>query len=252
MLMFQTPAPTRFDLNFSIAGFHIRVHPLFWLIAFLFGSSGSLVTIPIWIFVVFASIVIHELGHAFAFRFYGINSHIVLHTMGGLCIPESAPWGTGYADVAPTPRQQIVISLAGPAAGFVFAAVVIAGILGFGGTVESVNFLGIIPLPVRPSLPFGGQLLTIFAALLLYVNIYWGIINLLPVFPLDGGQVARNALLINDPNDGVRKSLWLSVITGGILAVVGVLLMGSIYMGLLFGMLAYQSYQALQGQFGRY
>ena len=246
MHLLQAPPATRFDLNFSIAGFRIRVHPLFWLITFILASSGTLVTIPMWIFVVFGSIIIHELGHAFAFRYYGINSHIVLHTMGGLCIPEQAPWGTGYASVSPTPRQQIVISLAGPAAGFIFASILVAAVLLMGGDVRSEKFLGLIPLPLNPRLPFGGQILTIFIAMLLYVNIYWGIINLLPVFPLDGGQVARNALLINDPYDGIRKSLWISVITGGALAIFGLLVSGSYYMTLLFGMLAFQSYQALQ------
>jgi len=252
MYLLQAPPPTRFDLNFTIAGFHIRVHPLFWLIALLLGSTGTIITMPMWVVVVFVSIVIHELGHAFAFRYYGINSHIVLHTMGGLCIPEQASWGTGYASVTPSPRQQIVISFAGPLAGFIFASFLVAAVLMTGGDVQSEKFLGFIHLPLNPSLRFGGQILTLFVAMLLYVNIYWGIINLLPVFPLDGGQVARNALLINDPYDGVRKSLWLSVITGGAIALIGGLLKGNFYMGLLFGLLAFQSYQALQGQFGRY
>lgn len=245
MHLLQSPPPTRFDLNFSIAGFQIRVHPLFWLIALILGSAGSIITMPMWVIVVFVSIVIHELGHAFAFRYYGINSHIVLHTFGGLCIPEPAPWGAGYANVSPGPREQIVISLAGPFAGFIFATFLIALVIITGGNVQSEKFLGFIPLPLNPSFQFDNQFLSIFVAMLLYVNIFWGIVNLLPVFPLDGGQVARNALLINDPYDGVRKSLWLSVIVGGLLAVVG-LFRGGIYMGLLFGMLAYQSYQALQ------
>ncbi|HSO11633.1 MAG TPA: hypothetical protein VLT51_04610, partial [Anaerolineales bacterium] len=99
MLLTQTPPPTQYDLRFSIAGIPVRVHPLFWLIALLLGSSGALVEIPIWILVVFVSILVHELGHALAFRRYGIQSHIVLHAMGGLTIPESTPWGTGWASV---------------------------------------------------------------------------------------------------------------------------------------------------------
>jgi Zn-dependent protease len=227
----------------------VRVHPLFWLVALLLGSSGDLIQIPIWISVVFISILIHELGHAFAFRRYGIHSQIVLHFMGGLTIPESTPWGGGWANVAPSPNQQIVISLAGPFAGFFFTAVVITGVLFSGGTVLTSTLFGFLPLPLTPVIPFGGRVLGIFVSLLLWVNIFWGLINLLPVFPLDGGQVVRNILIQYDPLDGMRKSLWVSVVTGGIIALAAFLFLRSIYMAFLFGMLAFQSYQALQARY---
>ena len=72
----------------------------------------------------------------------------------------------------------------------------------------------------------------------------------MPVFPLDGGQIARALFVKADPWDGVRKSLWLSVIAGAILVVVSLLRFGSLYMALLFGLLALQSYQVLQGRSG--
>src|SRR5215208_4108329 len=126
MLLFQPPPPTRYDLRFSVAGIPVRVHPLFWLIAVLLGSSGDVLLLPIWVLVIFVSILIHELGHAFAFRRYGQHSQVVLHFAGGLTIPEPVYWGSGYANVGLTPNQQIFISLAGPGAGFVFAALIIA------------------------------------------------------------------------------------------------------------------------------
>ena len=55
--MFQIPPPTKFDLRFSIAGTPIRVSPMFWLIAILLGSTGGLAQIPIWVVVVFVSIL---------------------------------------------------------------------------------------------------------------------------------------------------------------------------------------------------
>ena len=84
-----------------------------------------------------------------------------------------------------------------------------------------------------------------FVVLLLWVNVFWGLVNLVPVFPLDGGQVARNLLVKFDPWDGVRKSLWVSVIAGGLVALVSLLLLHSIFMAILFGLLAYQSYRSL-------
>ncbi len=245
MLLFQTPPSTRFDLRFSILGIPVRVHPLFWLIALILGSSGDLLQILLWIVVVFVSILIHELGHALAFRRYGQDSQIVLHMGGGLTIPESVPWGGGYANVAPSPMQQIIITLAGPFAGFLLAALMIAGVIVMGGSVAIGLLLGFIPIPQLTSLPIGGSLMGQFISLMLWVNIFWGLVNLLPVFPLDGGQVARNVLIQYDPLDGARKSLWVSVITGGLMALVGLLLLHSIYMAFLFGFLAFQSYQSL-------
>lgn len=247
-MMFQALPPTRYDLRFSVGDIPVRVHPLFWLIALLLGSTADLLTIPIWILVVFVSVLIHELGHALAFRFYGIRSQIVLHAMGGLTIPEATPWGGGWANVSPSPKQEIVISLAGPFAGFAFAILVMAGVAVSGGSLLTSRLFGILPLPLTAIIPFGGNLLSVFLTMLLFVNVFWGIFNLLPVFPLDGGQVTRNVLIQYDPWGGARKSLWVSVIAGAVIALAGLLLMGSVYIALLFGLLAFQSYQSLQGR----
>lgn len=245
--MFQSPPPTQFDLNFSIAGIPIRVHPLFWLLAALLGFGSGQVLI--WVFVVFFSIVIHELGHAFAFRRYGQESFIVLHMMGGLTIPDTVRWGNDRANVTLTPNQQIFVSLAGPFAGFIFAGLVIGAVIVAGGSISITFLFGFIPIPQLAALPIGTNAIRIFIIMLLWVNVFWGLINLLPVFPLDGGQVARNVLIQYDPWDGARKSLWLSVITGVVVAIASYILLGSFYMAFLFGILAFQSYQALQGPY---
>jgi stage IV sporulation protein FB len=245
-MLSQTLPPTRFDLSFSILGVPVRVHPLFWLIALLLGSSGTLLSIPIWIFVVFVSVIIHELGHAF--RFYGIRSHIVLHAMGGLTIPEAAPWGSGWANVSPSPKQEIVISLAGPFAGFSFAALVMLIVSLTGGSLQSSTLFGFLHLPLIARMNFGSTVMDIFVSLLLFVNVAWGLFNLLPVYPLDGGQVTRNVLIQYDPLDGVRKSVWVSVVVGGLIAVYS-LLQRDVYIAFLFGILAFQSYQMLQARY---
>lgn len=250
MFLFQAPAPTRYDLNFTLAGVSVRVHPLFWLLAVFLGSgSGDILQILIWVLVVFVSILVHEMGHALAFRRYGVGSHIVLHYLGGLAIPESTPWGTGYASVSPSPKQQIVISLAGPFAGFLLAILIIlSGRFLLGGLIAGSLF-GFIPVPQLNLFSTGGQALNLFIVRMLQVNIFWGLINLLPVFPLDGGQVARNILIQFDPLDGVRKSIWLSTIVGAIVAFAAFTLLNSIYMAFLFGLLAFQSYQSLDGRY---
>ena len=253
MLLFQPPPSTRYDLRFNILGVPVRVHPLFWVIAILLGSaSRSIVQILIWVFAVFVSILIHELGHALAFRRYGQPSYIVLHFSGGLTVPESISWGGGSANVGFSPNQNILISLAGPFAGFLLAGFVALGVVFSGGSVITSYLFGFIPLPLNVVLPMGGSILNSLISTLLWINIFWGLINLVPVYPLDGGNVARYLLLQADPLNGVRRSLWLSVLAGGLVAAAGFFLLGSVYMAILFGFLAFQSYQSLQSYSNRF
>lgn len=251
-MLFQQPPPTQYDLRFNLIGIPVRVSPTFWLIAILFGISGSLLLLPVWVLVVFVSILIHELGHALAFRRYGQRSEIVLHAMGGLTIPQQVYWGNSWASVALSRWQDVFISLAGPFAGFIFAGVVIFFVKIIGGSILTSWLLGFIPLPATALLPFGGSILAALVTMLLWVNLFWGLINLMPVIPLDGANVARNLFLQYDPRDGLRKSLWLSVIAGAVVALVGIIALRSLYMALLFGFLAFQSYQSLQGRYGGY
>ena len=251
MFLFQPPPSTRYDLRFTLAGIPIRVHPLFWLLSILLGSSsGDLIQLLIWVLVIFVSILVHELGHALAMRSYGRPSQIVLHAMGGLTIPEPVGWGNSWANVALKPSQEILISLAGPGAGFLLAALVMAAVEVVGGSILTTMLFGVIPIPAGASIPIGGRALNVLVVLLLWVNIFWGIINLMPVYPLDGGNVSRYLLLKADPWNGVRKSLWVSVIAGVLVAAAGFFVLGSIYMAILFGFLAFQSYQSLQGLAG--
>jgi Zn-dependent protease len=248
MLAFQEPPPTRYDLNFNLAGIPVRVHPLFWLVTLLFGASaGGIVGVLVWVAVVFVSILVHEMGHALAMRFYGWPSRITLFFGGGLTVPETSLWNYRGANVSLPINQEIIISLAGPGAGFLLATLVIVSALALGGQLVVGLLFGLLPFP-GVSVPFGGGVVNLIVQTLLWVNIFWGLINLAPVIPLDGGQVARLLWLKADPWDGVRKSLWLSVIAGAIIALLGLVLMQSIFIALMFGFMALQSYQVLQGR----
>ncbi len=117
-----------------------------------------------WLVTVFVSILIHELGHAFAFRRFGCTPWIRLHGFGGQ---------TGISEgQSVKPWQDLVVSLAGPAAGLLTGA---------------LFFL------IRPLFPVSDMSKLIFSDIL-KVNIVWSLVNLLPLFPLDGGHVARVAI----------------------------------------------------------
>jgi Zn-dependent protease len=251
------PPQTQFDLNFSVLGFPVRVHPFFWLAAFILGSRGGSdeagLVLLVWVVSLFVSILIHELGHTLMMRQFGIPSHIVLHMMGGLAIPDSF----GFGAQSKNSRSSILISFAGPAAGFAFAAVIILVIIGTGGQFRVDPAFGFpfyrfgLNAELGPDNPWNH-----LASALLYINIFWGLVNLLPVYPLDGGQIARTVMIDQDPGGGAIRSLWLSVFVGGGMAVVGILKLGSLFVAIMFGMLAFQSYMAIQqmrggGGFGR-
>lgn len=250
-MIFAEPPPTRYDIRFNLAGIPIRVHPLFWLMTILIGGlSRDLVFIAVWIVAVFISILVHELGHAIAMRIFSQPSRIVLHIMGGLTIPEASPFIGRWATVSQGPTQEIIISLAGPGAGFLLAGLVILAVVLWGGTAYMTALFGIIPLP-GAFLPAGGRVVNQFISSMLWINVFWGLVNLMPVLPLDGGNVARHIITRIDPVDGIRKSLWLSVIAGALAAIAGVILFGSFYIAFLFGALAFESYQQLTGRIGR-
>ena len=246
MTFFREPPPTSLDIKYTIADIPVRIHPLFWLLPIAFGlGAGSVSLILIWVLVVFFSILIHEYGHAITFRLFGLNASIVMYLFGGLAIPGFPRHG-GRIDLSPAKR--IIISLAGPFAGFLLAGITIAIVMASGGIVYMATLFDIIPLP-QAIIP-GGRELNYAVNALLWINIFWGLINLMPVIPLDGGQVSLQLFMYFDPGGGIRNALWLSVITGAALAVAGFTLMNSIYMAFLFGMLAFQSFQAVNGRSG--
>jgi Zn-dependent protease len=168
--------------------------------------------------------------------------------MGGLTVPQSNSIDSYSSEVRLTPNQNIFISLAGPLAGFLLAFVIILIGIGLGGALKFTFLLGFIPIPLV-ILPYEFGTLDRVFALFVFINFFWGFVNLLPVFPLDGGNVARYTLIQTNPINGLRNSLWLSVITGAIVAILGFAILNSIYMAFLFGYLAFQSYQALQYRF---
>lgn len=243
-------APTRYDLQFSLFGVPVRVHPLHWLLGVYLGAtSGDPIQIPIWIGVIFFSILLHEFGHSMAMRRFGWDSYIVLHMLGGYAVPTSSRGGRNR-DTSRTWLEQVIISLAGPFSQFLFAALILAGVLAAGGFVFRGSLAGFIPFPVA-FLPIENPIAESIIDKLIYVNIFWGLFNLLPVIPMDGGRVAQAIFVRFDPWNGVTNALWLSVLTGTIFAVIGFVWWRSIFMAFLFGSFAVQSYQMLKYGGGR-
>lgn len=252
-MLIAEPPPTRFDLHFKLLGFPVRIHPFFWLMAVMLGINGRDTRpfeVGIWILVVFVSILVHELGHAIAIRRFGWGSRIILYHLGGLATLESPDsYLPSHNENEHKPGVKILIALAGPAAGFLLAGIVIAALyasqVGFGFVIGG---------------PFGiywdlsqlrqqNERLEVLVNFLLFVNIFWGLLNLLPVYPLDGGQVARELFSLKNPRAGIENSLLLSSVTGGIVAGLSLFHFGfpdGLFMAVMFGVLSFVSFRTLQ------
>lgn len=219
-------APTPYDLRFSLFGIPIRVHPFFWVVTAAMGWRGEDFQLTlIWVACVFVSILVHELGHALAARFYGYPPEIVLYHFGGYAAFHPY-WGY-------TTSRAIQILLAGPGAGFVLY-----------GVMQGVEQL-IIRYRFIPEDPTQQRYLVYVLIQMEWINLWWGLVNLLPVFPLDGGQISRHLLEHFRPRDGWQMSLKLSLVTAIGMGVY-CFQQDLRYAGIMFGLLAISSLQALQ------
>ncbi len=152
--------------HFKVAGIPVRVEPVFFVISGLFGlryADIGLDVVGIWIAASFVSILVHELGHGLTLKVFGQPSAIVLHGFGGVTISQRA----GRVSKA----RSVIVSLAG-----------------------SLTALLVLWLPMRQLLsstwifdqPRNVQILISFLA---FQNLWWSVANLLPIRPLDGGNV---------------------------------------------------------------
>ncbi|KAG1648276.1 (R)-citramalate synthase [Nymphon striatum] len=171
-------------------GSHVVVEPFFFVVIALLGfNAGSVARIAVWAFVVFVSVMWHELGHAFAARRLGSKPRITLHGFGGL-----THW---QPPQHPTRWNLISVAVAGPLAGMVL------GLAVWGGS----QYLE----------PFADTDVRFFVQAMIWVNLGWGMLNLLPVLPLDGGHVMRE-VLPGAPPVRYRRAAWASVIFGAVVA----------------------------------
>lgn len=188
MLHLGSIGKTTIDVDFS---FFILC--AFWVIT-QYDESRGIQYALIWIPILFISVLFHELAHAGAISLFGLGpSAIVLGGMGGYTtsnrLRDAQPW------------KDLVISLAGPISNFVLAVVAIAIYLN---------------LPVAQS----DKMLQVLLPWMYSASIMWGIFNLIPVPPLDGGHATRSFFNMFLPD---RKSFviatWIALIVGGAVAI---------------------------------
>jgi stage IV sporulation protein FB len=183
-------------LRFKLGPFPITVYPWFFLSAILLGAGIGLGfdwRMLAWIAVVFVSVLFHELGHAVVGRLYGGRPEVRLEAFGGVTFPQLR--------TRPRPAQQFILSFAGPVAGLLLGALAYA--------IEEF-----VPLRAGSVLP---TVLQVFQL----VSVDWAIFNLMPILPLDGGQMLLAFLEGARKRPSVALASWISVLAS--VAAAGVL-----------------------------
>lgn len=174
-------------LRFRLLGMPVTVRTSFLIIAALIGFAGvgnTEFTIA-WIVIVFVSILIHELGHALTARSFGSDVAIELNGLGGL-----TRWNAPGGGI--TPGRRALIAAAGSATGLAFGGLVWAVASAFG-----------------PYGPLPGFILDST----IYVNVFWGLLNWLPIRPLDGGHLLETLLEKVAPVRGEAIAKVIFVVT---------------------------------------
>jgi stage IV sporulation protein FB len=208
---------------FVVLGYAVRIHPSFWLIAFLIGWQRSTDVAGLFagVLVVLVSILVHELGHALTAGRWGVVYRISVHGGGGETtwkpVGEVSWW------------QHLVVSLAGPAAGF---------------------SLALLAWLLEPHLR-GNGVMGPAATDLVQVNLAWGVFNLLPIVPLDGGQALKSWLVAW----WYERGEWVSAAIGVLTAIMGLLaavVTGQVWAALVLGIYGIHNGQVLGRHYETY
>lgn len=180
-------------MRFRLFGIPVEIQLSFFLIAAVLGWSPQVSPgrVLVWMLVVLASVLIHELGHALIARRIGTDVAITLYALGGLTAWIPKPNRT-------TPGRRAVVSAAGP------AVEIAAGFL--------VLFL------LRSGALPDSRALDLFAL----ISIFWGVFNLAPIRPLDGGHLLASLLEVVAPRRSEVIGSYVFLVTSAAAVVLAV------------------------------
>jgi Zn-dependent protease/CBS domain-containing protein len=170
-----------------IFGVPVRLHFTFiLLLVFLLfigvGGQQSGATTGLYILALFASVLLHELGHALVAKRYGIRTiEIVMFPIGGVSRPERQPKA----------REELWIALAGPTVNLLIAVALLAWVASRQGFVA----LEQLRMPTDANL----------AERIALGNLTLWLFNLLPAYPMDGGRILRSFLALRRPEEEATR-----------------------------------------------
>ncbi|MCP5534758.1 MAG: site-2 protease family protein [Akkermansiaceae bacterium] len=182
-------------LRFTIFGIPVEVEPWFWVVmAFIGGGMTALSSsdpnafmgVALFVLAGFVSVLVHELGHALTgWKLGGGTVWIRLVAFGGLAYQQGGRFDR---------RGRCAMILAGPGAGLLLAVVSVAVVFLVFPTAEALDRLSIyvhytnVPHEIMVRFFPDNKPVYGFLNAMIWINIWWSVLNLLPVYPLDGGQ----------------------------------------------------------------
>jgi Zn-dependent protease/CBS domain-containing protein len=182
----------------TVFGVPVRLHFTFilFLVFLVFigvGGQQSGATTALYIVALFASVLLHELGHTLVAKRYGIRTiEIVMYPIGGVSRPERQPKA----------REELWIALAGPTVNLLIAVVILAWIASRQGFVALEQLRQPTDANLAQRIALGNLTLWLF--------------NLLPAYPMDGGRILRSFLALHRPEEEATR---MAAMAGQLLAV---------------------------------
>ena len=207
-------------IRFTFFGIPVEIQPWFWVIMAMLGSgfgqvgstANEALNIALFVIAGFISIFTHELGHALTGKIYKAQPFIVLHSFGGIAAFPGSQF---------TRLQSFLVTFAGP---------LVQIILGIASFVALYFLQGL-------SDSFRG-----FLGDLASISIFWALLNLIPVYPLDGGQMLFAVMGPKRRRLALQVSIGVAVLAAITLIVLKIGIMMPIFM-LYF---AYQNFEELR------
>jgi Zn-dependent protease len=225
-------------LRFRLGPIPVEVHPSHFLMAVAFGSLGLsgadtsawpgralashdnfthliavVAVVGIWVAIVFVSVLVHELGHALVSLAYHYRPSIQLVGLGGLTRPNAPgpiPW-----------HREVLLTAAGPLAGAALGALCWLGFTSVGTQSDVAGY-------------------TLFLAY--KANVFWAVVNLFPVLPLDGGRISQALLTRFFGKAGLVAAQLLAL---GVCAAVIFMFWGNFFIALFFALFGMQAVRTL-------
>ena len=222
--------------SFSIGtvwGVDVQVHSFFvlWILFCVLQEPNDIPGVIEWNLLLFGSVFLHEMGHCFGARKVGgVANRVILYPLGGLAMLRTP--ATAWAEFISTAAGTAVNFLLC----FVGLGLAIAG--GMLGMVDGSSFLDALQ---------SGPVLVRIGLLVLTINLFLFVFNVIPAFPMDGGRIFRSMLW---PLFGWRTATLIATVLGmgfgGLFAFLGLIVWGQIFLAFIGAWIAYVSYGEFQ------
>jgi hypothetical protein len=201
--MFGANGTSPFEIRWRMLGVHFRVLPSFWLLCLLFyllsnqqykTMGENVLHFAVLAACLLVSFLFHDFGHVIVGRFFGGEGNVVIGWGGG---------GGMGTDPIRKRWQRILVYLAGPLASFVIAAIAV------------FNFIVLTPYIPPATIPIYKEVMSH----LIQWNVFWCIINLLPIWGYDAGRIVLEVGQAISPRWGAVGAMVLSMVTCAVVAI---------------------------------